>query len=420
MGQQELQGLQRSELERGIRNRQSISALFANGGKPTEAEIMGIDYESGLKFGDAARKRALDDENLRKARAETVEKTMKLYRDNLDAVTTPEQAVAWVTAQHRDEVLGPTMEKIKPLSAAIQSIQEASASPGGLAEWKNKNALGMTEFIKQNKPSIQKEDTGSTTNVLSIPGLGGAPSVLRSTAKTATPGDLLDHNDRVVSQGIARAGQGKPTWDANSNSWVYPPDASQAAAPAAPAQPNTLGAITGATPQPQPVAPAPAAPRVVRVEGLPPSPAMQTNAHRIREEQTKALKPLDDVQQEVTKMKQLLATPGAASAQQIQQSLTSLFDKDRPYNSLLNMNKNFGNLAQRVSGMVSRLATGDYTEPQRLEILQMVKDMENNVIKPTRGRIIKDHAGIAKAQGIPSDMVPAPSGYADGGTWTDL
>jgi len=133
----------------------------------------------------------------------------------------------------------------------------------------------------------------------------------------------------------------------------------------------------------------------------------------IRKEQDKALKPIDDVQQNVTTAKQLLATSTPASDKQLQTQLTNIFDKTRATNLLFKENANFGSLAGRVEGFIGRAFTGQYTDNQRAQIKNMIDDMENNVLIPTRGRIEQHYGDIAKESGVPSGLVKTPDFYRD-------
>jgi len=57
------------------------------------------------------------------------------------------------------------------------------------------------------KPSIQMQNLGGTSNVLSVPAFGGAPTTLSSTKMTATPGELLTASTAKDSQALTKRGQ---------------------------------------------------------------------------------------------------------------------------------------------------------------------------------------------------------------------
>lgn len=138
-----------------------------------------------------------------------------------------------------------------------------------------------------------------------------------------------------------------------------------------------------------------------------------SNASTIRSEQDKYIKPLDEIQQNVASTRQLLASSSPAADIQIQQQLTAMFDRQRATNMLFGANKNFGTLAGRVSGFVGRMFTGQYTEKQRGEIRDMLNEMENNVLTPTRGRIEKHYGSVSKAAGVAPELTRTPNFYGD-------
>ena len=57
------------------------------------------------------------------------------------------------------------------------------------------------------KPSIQMQNIGGSSNVLSVPAYGGAPTTLSTTKMTATPGELLTASTAKAGQDITKRGQ---------------------------------------------------------------------------------------------------------------------------------------------------------------------------------------------------------------------
>lgn len=102
--------------------------------------------KTGLEYG-----KLLSEQD--KSRAELTEKRLKvaaektsMFRDALADVNTPQQAAAWLTAQHQDPDLKPIVSGMRPLDQALQNIP---TDPRAFADWKVKNGLGMSEFIKR-------------------------------------------------------------------------------------------------------------------------------------------------------------------------------------------------------------------------------------------------------------------------------
>lgn len=134
-------------------------------------------------------------------------------------------------------------------------------------------------------------------------------------------------------------------------------------------------------------------------------------AERIRADQAKALKPVDEIQQKVTKAKALLQESTPASDVQLQMALTDVFDKTRATNMLFQNNKNFGSVAGRVSGLVGRAFTGQYTDEQRRQIAEMLNTMESTVLAPSRQKITDHYSSLAEKSGVRKDLVNAPDFY---------
>lgn len=102
------------------------------------------------------------------------------YRKALVNVSNYDSAAYWLRHQYDNAVLKDIIS-IVPFETALAEIPK---DPVGLADWKNKNALGLEKYIEQNKPSITTRNTGTTTELLSTPGLGGAATVVPGSQAT--------------------------------------------------------------------------------------------------------------------------------------------------------------------------------------------------------------------------------------------
>ena len=102
------------------------------------------------------------------------------YRKALVNVSNYDSAAYWLRHQYDNLVLKDIIS-IVPFETALAEIPK---DPVGLADWKNKNALGLEKYIEQNKPSITTRNTGTTTELLSTPGLGGAATVVPGSQAT--------------------------------------------------------------------------------------------------------------------------------------------------------------------------------------------------------------------------------------------
>jgi hypothetical protein len=100
---------------------------------------------------------------------------------------------------YNDPFLKDTISSV-PLEVALADLTKTSQE---FNVWKNQNALGMTEFIKQNKPQRITENLGGTSRVSEFPGLGGPQKVLSTTERTATPGEIMTDQrarDRLAAE----------------------------------------------------------------------------------------------------------------------------------------------------------------------------------------------------------------------------
>jgi len=75
----------------------------------------------------------------------------------------------------------------KPMDQRVPDLASAGASASDL------------------KPNVQMQNLGGTSNVLSIPAFGGAPTVLSSNKMTATPGEIMSRDTQRRGQDLTNA-----------------------------------------------------------------------------------------------------------------------------------------------------------------------------------------------------------------------
>lgn len=134
---------------------------------------------------------------IEKDRGEILDKALARHRNAATGIDSPQAAAGWLQAAYRDPVIGPEYAKLGSFEDAVRSIPQ---DPAKLKDWANSATLGAAEYLKQNKPNIHMQDTGGASNVVAVPGLGGAPTVLSTTAKTQTP-DSVAARETQVSEG---------------------------------------------------------------------------------------------------------------------------------------------------------------------------------------------------------------------------
>lgn len=171
-------------------NQRQNALLRLSQGMPAEyTDEQRLGALRGGGFWDEADKLATSLQNRRKIDseasvkdAEAVDKRLGFSRAVLSMVKTPEQFMAWHEGNHSDPILGKLLASrgITPESAN-KNIQARLAEPGGLEKLIAESALGMDEFIKQNKPTLTTQNLEDRSQVLSTPALGFDPTtVVRS------------------------------------------------------------------------------------------------------------------------------------------------------------------------------------------------------------------------------------------------
>lgn len=156
------------------------------------------------RFGETGRKVASSLTDIGKAETEeakrrnelTVSKTAQ-YRDLLRDVTDQRSALNWIQMQQQDpDMVGSPITKVSIMDAA----RNIPADPEGFNRWKQQAALGITEYIKQNKPQYLQQDLGGTKRVVAVPGLGGAATTVGGTeqAVTMTPAQEREARDSAI------------------------------------------------------------------------------------------------------------------------------------------------------------------------------------------------------------------------------
>ena len=119
------------------------------------------------------------------------------HRDSLANVNDPQSAAQWTISAFKDPDMGPILNAKTTLEDAIGRIP---TEPGAFQQWKSEQALGATKFLEMNKPTYQIQGNGQKRDILSFPGLGGAPTTVSSVQMAATPGEVLT-DQRVRSEG---------------------------------------------------------------------------------------------------------------------------------------------------------------------------------------------------------------------------
>lgn len=117
--------------------------------------------------------------------------TIARYRDLTSHISNADDAAQWLTAQYNDPTIGKILQNAHPLDQALASIPK---DPIMLNQWIQKQALGQTDYIKQNKPTYQTSNLGGKTVTTALPGLGGPVTTVNSQANSVSPDAVLSAN----------------------------------------------------------------------------------------------------------------------------------------------------------------------------------------------------------------------------------
>lgn len=129
-----------------------------------------------------------------KAEGELIDQRLKLSKEGLNTVRTPEEYIAWHEANHKDPILGPYLASrgVTPESSRANIISKLQ-QPGGFQQLLMGSALGLEKLAEQH---FAQQDTGGTTRTLAMPkyALPGMPSAAAvvpgsEATKTLTPGE---------------------------------------------------------------------------------------------------------------------------------------------------------------------------------------------------------------------------------------
>jgi hypothetical protein len=160
--------LKMNEMQRSIAQENKLRELMSSGADLNSPETIRQMYSISPKVGAEFEKgrATIQKEKFgaQKMESEAVDSRLKLSRQLLDGISTPEQYVAWHEANHRDPVLGPLLAA-RGITAdqSRQKIMSALSQPGGLQQLINESKMGVEKFAEQNTISAaQKAQMGVT------------------------------------------------------------------------------------------------------------------------------------------------------------------------------------------------------------------------------------------------------------------
>jgi hypothetical protein len=146
----QLNQMKMAEYERARAEEEGIRNHLAGGAdlSAPETRTALLKYgKTGLEYAKALTEQDKMRTELNEKRVKLATDKTALFRDALADVNTPQQAAAWIAAQHQDPDLKPIVSSLRPLDQALAAIP---TDPKAFADWKAKNALGMSKFIERN------------------------------------------------------------------------------------------------------------------------------------------------------------------------------------------------------------------------------------------------------------------------------
>jgi len=119
-----------------------------------------------------------------KSQAELAAKKTESYMSLLPSfAANPNSLSAWLTMQHNDPDMAGTPVHDQPLDVLLAKIPR---DPQGFTTHVQQTALGMANWIKDNKPTFENQDLGGSRRTIAIPGLGGAATVVPGSTALVT------------------------------------------------------------------------------------------------------------------------------------------------------------------------------------------------------------------------------------------
>ena len=143
-----------------------------------------------------------------------IDTKLKQARSFLDILnptdpTAPQKYLAWTEANFRDPVLGPllTSRGVTADQLREQLGQAVQQGPQAFADLLNRTRLGADRFLELNKPQFMQRDLGGTREIVAVPGMGGAATVVPGSAAAVTMTPAQIEEDKRARERIRQEGQ---------------------------------------------------------------------------------------------------------------------------------------------------------------------------------------------------------------------
>lgn len=143
--------------------------------------------------------------NKQKLEGELFNTSMGQIRNMWGNVRTVEDALAVHDATHRDPIINRRLTALgvtEPMGR--QQILQAAQDPNTFAEFVQRAQLGAEKFMEMNKPVTQQINRGGQTQLVQMPGLGGAPTTVGTFTDVPLPAEVEAQKARLANAGAAR------------------------------------------------------------------------------------------------------------------------------------------------------------------------------------------------------------------------
>jgi len=225
MNQNALAQYQLAQAQRADVQANALNAAYANATDPATGKIDYGKVTSALANANAGGqipgvlKSRFENEKLQTEaqlkNQELVDAKLKQSRallDNIDPSdpTAPQKYLAWHQANHADPILGPVLAARGVTEDVARSNIDAAIAKGpqAFADLINQSKLGVEKFAELNKPGVYNQNIGGSTQLTSVPGLGGIATVIPGSqfTKTMTPGEIESNK---IARGHLEVAQGQ-------------------------------------------------------------------------------------------------------------------------------------------------------------------------------------------------------------------
>jgi len=211
----QLNNLKMQEYQRGLQEENQLRQLIKSGIDLNSPEAVNQMYAisptKGLEFQTkqaAIKKAGLETSKLENEAIDVKLKQARQFLDTIDPAdpNAPARYIAWHEANHRDPVIGKVLAARGVTADQSRAAIDAAIArgPEAFATLLNQSKLGTEKFIELNKPQNISVNRGGRTDIISTPGLGGAPTTIGNFPDVPLPPDVFAQQIQKSAAGAAR------------------------------------------------------------------------------------------------------------------------------------------------------------------------------------------------------------------------